>query len=206
MGLTKAYIKKSGATLDSENACIFFGNYKSASTSVNRSVLKNRALRVKFDEPGFDKKLESYSMNDIEKIFKFTIVRNPWNRIGSAFVYLKRLGFIPKSTNFEKFVEEIILNLDRDKMLYPTYKQRIEAHVSFQHPRAFIDGEQFVDRIFKLEEINNHWNEIALSLNLKTSFPHKNKTKGNDYSRLYTKRTRKLVSKLYKIDIELFNY
>jgi hypothetical protein len=79
------HIAKIDATLDRDDKVIFCSNFKCASISVNQKVLGwERGMRSKKGRIRWARKLLSYSAEDLDTIFKFTIVRNPWSRVVSS--------------------------------------------------------------------------------------------------------------------------
>lgn len=208
----KDHLVKIDATLDSEDKCIFCGNYKAASLSVNQKILKGRAIRLKQGEVAYMDKLLSYSEEDIQNMFKFTIVRNPWDRAVSAFHYLQQVMVYPTQPNhrvihpsatFEHFVYETLPTLDLE---FPNYRDRLEAHFSFQYPRAYYEGKQFVDYIAKLEILEDDWKVISLAIQASEKMKHSNKSQHVDYVKYYNDGTKKLIGSVYEKDIEFFGY
>lgn len=201
-GLIK-HIANIDATLDRYNRVIFCPNYKVASLSINQKVLGwERAIRSKKGKIRYARKLLSYSIEDIERIFKFTIVRNPYDRIISSYQYLKQMGLVDWEIVFEDFVN----NLYELDLMFPRYDQRVAAHCSFQFPKAYYNGRIFVDFVAKLENLDEDWDQIAPHIGVE-KLPHANKsTRNKDYRVYYNDRTRSIVSEVYKEDIERFEY
>ena len=211
MSLVK-HLAKIDATLDGEDRCIFCGNYKVASLSVNQKILKGRAIRRKQGEAAYMDKLLSYSEEDIQNMFKFTIVRNPWDRAVSAFHYLQQVmvdptrpGYrvIESSMSFEQFIIGVLPTLNLE---FPDYRQRLEAHFSFQYSRAYYDDEQFVDHIAKLETLEDDWSTISPAIGIDKKMKHSNKSQHAEYEKYYTVETKRIISSIYENDIEFFGY
>lgn len=197
------HIARIDATLDRDDKVLFCSNYKVASISVNQGVLgKKRGIRSKHGLDRYNKKLFSYSLDDIDKLFKFTIVRNPYRRLVSSYEYLLRMKMLPGGVSFEDFIK----GLKRDDLMYPFYKDRVNAHCSFQYPRAYFKGNLFVNFVAKLENIKRDWQVIAPYVGVK-KLPHSNKRKNKkNYRIYYNKRIKGLVTSLYREDIERFGY
>lgn len=204
------YIKeKTTPALDTQDKFMFFFNCKAASTSVNRKLLKNRAILYKSHKKRYlKKKLDSYTKKDFEAIFKFTIVRNPWTRTVSAFRYLKRYKVINSNISFEWFVNNILSSYENNinKLILPGWQNRLEFHVALQYPNAYFDGQQYVDYVAKVETISKDWNYIASKIDCPFKLPHANKLPKVNYKDYYSKETKNIVERVYNQDIELFNY
>lgn len=191
------------ATLDRDDKVIFCPNYKVASLSINQRVLGwDRGIRSKKGRMRYARKLLSYTQEEIDRMFKFTIVRNPFDRTVSSYHYLRQHKFIPAQLTFEEFVENIPnLNLE-----FPRYDERVDAHCSLQYHRAYYKDEIFVDFVAKLENLDEDWKVIAPYIGTE-KLPHANKSARNkDYRVYYDDRTKSIVSEVYKRDMERFEY
>lgn len=197
------HIAKIDATLDRDDKVLFCANYKVASMSINRKVLgKDRGIRSKQGRMRYARKLLSYTPEDIENLFKFTVVRNPYKRTVSAYHYLMDHRMIPRDMSFKGFVKEL---RNRD-LMYPFYKDRVEAHCSKQYPRAYFKGDKFIDFVAKLENIKEDWKVISPHIGV-DKLPHVNKGKvKRDYRLYYNTRIKDIVSQIYREDLERFEY
>ena len=191
------HIKQQSPVLDKKNVFVFFSNNKVAQTSINRHLLKDRCIVRKDDHQGYDAKLDSI---DFGSAWKFTIVRNPWDRTVSAFFYLKkhfsRLSMDIRSMSFEHFVINVLQK----------HGSALDAHFEFQFPKAFHDGNCFVDFIGRMEKIESDWETIARSISAPPDLPHRNKSKHKDYRSYYSPKTVEVIMDLYSEDIDKFGY
>jgi hypothetical protein len=194
-------------TLDGfeRNKCIFVHIPKCAGKSISQSLFGNqgfahtnaREYRIIFG-------------NKFDKIYKFTIVRNPWDRLVSAFYYLKSGGYnkkdkkwynkhISKYGDFNEFVREWL----NEKNIY--------RGIHFYPQRYFLcdDGHKLlVDYIGKFEKLDYEFNYLKNKLNIKSNLQHINssKRKYKDYRKFYNDETQDIVAKVYDKDIKLFDY
>ena len=126
--------------------------------------------------------------------FKFGFVRNPWDRMVSAYAYTLNwyLKKDPSSPWCPTDFKSWIVNLDKnDKYRYPR-----------QH--KFVEGCDFVGRFENLQE---DFNIICDKIGIpQQQLPHKNKSKHKHYTEYYDDETRELVAKQYAKDIEYFKY
>ncbi len=189
------YFLKRKPVLDKHGIFMFFGNHKAGLTSVNRYLLKDRAVPWKGNHKKYRKMFKKISDADMENIFKFTIVRNPFDRTVSAFFYLKKHGIIPKKS-FSRFIKD---DFSRDGV-------SINGHFHMQFPSAFYDGGQYVDFIAKLENIRKDWQTVAAKIKCSHVLPHKNRTRHNHYKHYYDEDTIRIVSEVYAEDLKYFGY
>jgi hypothetical protein len=156
-----------------------------------------------------------------KKTFKFTFVRNPWSRLYSAFNFLKAGGVnaydaawaksnLPDHMSFKDFVLKLP---ERSDLLgegpYALYKG--VPHFLPQWKFISFFGSPIVDYIGKYESLDKDFEFVAKKLGLPIELHHHNKTKNIHYDALgfrkaYTPEMIDVVAKVYKKDIELFDY
>jgi len=155
--------------------------------------------------PYFAKNMNSSELQMVKKIdhntwgdfYKFAFVRNPWDRLISA--WKNRVTSIP---TFEKFLDY----LPFDKRLTDAY-----WHTMPQYDHLYDEqGKRLVQDIFKYEELDVCVNRIKLKLELPDfSIDKKWNSSGvrKRYSEYYTKTEQiEKVAKIYEKDINQFNY
>jgi hypothetical protein len=140
--------------------------------------------------------------------FKFTYVRNPFERLVSTYEHKYHVnsegyygnylfGYIAKDEGFEKFVRKIV------KIPYAF----LEEHFSLQYLCVYKHNKPVVDYIGKFEEIDETFPQILEKYHLGPMFERKNttaaKAKWMDY---YSSELADLVYKKYKKDIVAFGY
>lgn len=151
----------------------------------------------------------NHSYKNINKK-KVTIVRNPYERCLSAYLYLKKGGM----------KNNIDLNYQKQLIKYKTYKDFLKdlnnltsknnqiIHLVPQY--KFIEDESgiLIDNILYLENIDYEIKELCKKLNIKcpSNFKKENTNKHNDYKTYYDKETQDLVYNFYKRDFELLGY
>ena len=185
--------------LDRNDEFMFFSNNKVAQTSINRHLLRGRVI-VKKDDPDKYARAFDAAVSSFDSLYKFTIVRNPWDRVVSAFFYLKKhpkkLPQSIKSTSFDHFILNILSK----------HGSGFDPHFDFQHPKAFFHGGCFVDFIGRIENIESDWDVIAKAISAPAKVPHKNKSSHKYYRGYYTPETIKVIEEVYAHDIELLGY
>lgn len=138
--------------------------------------------------------------NEYKAYFKFTIVRNPWARVYSAYknimrdeIHMKKRG-ITSDLQFDDFVKNYAAT---DSLTVPAieYLKNYKGHVDMDYIGRFENLEIDFQNICKKIKITN------------ISLPHKIKAKNKeDYKDFYNKQTINLVNEIYKEDIKLFGY
>lgn len=154
-----------------------------------------------------------------DQYFTFSFVRNPWSRAVSTY---KFLGY-DRIMNFERYLSR--------QMGYLLETKR--GAVMPQYEMLYDNGEKMVDFIGRFECINEDFAEVCRRLGFEdTVLPHINKGKQysnkglmslvkrpglifqftlkrpnfKDYRDYYTEKSKKLVSQIYKDDINCFGY
>jgi hypothetical protein len=188
---------------------IFIHVPKVAGTSVGR------ALGVQL---GLHATIRQYSLvlsrNDFDTYFKFGFVRNPWDRLYSAFRFMKHGGTrtteserewvrqnLSEYSDFESFVTGWLPRVDLDRELY-------YHHLTPQYQFLCIQGSRpAVDFIGRFETLAADFEVIRRRLGLEVSLEHLNpSTREGDYRAAYTDEMKRIVARAYRTDIELFGY
>lgn len=133
--------------------------------------------------------------------FRFSIVRNPWDKIVSAYskkdVHLCRSamqqGLNLEAGGFEEFVQRTA--------------EINHAHLRPQTEYLFADdGELLVDFVGRWETLIPDFARICDQLGVDLVLPWENASQRNDYRDYYSAATRRLVEQRYRSDIEAFGY
>lgn len=167
-----------------------------------------------------------YSQNEFEGMFKFTIVRNPYDRAVSCWKYITKYNsnsFKKLLKNNTKLISKNPFSLFNQKIQfqifleslpwywkYPNRNLHSATHTAPIIPDISDENSQVIlNFIGKLENINQDAYYIASQLNLENKhFPKVNSLnhQSANYQEFYNKTTRKLVEEYYGEDIEYFKY
>ncbi|MBL7197374.1 MAG: sulfotransferase family 2 domain-containing protein [Candidatus Omnitrophica bacterium] len=136
--------------------------------------------------------------------FKFTFVRNPWDRAVSSYMHLRYSKELnPEDSSFKKFIKTYY----QGRYDNPGTKKDIKWHMIPQHFLIYNKGGPLVDFIGHFEKLQIDFDILCDIINVpRQRLPHLLKTTHNHYSEYYDTETRELVKKIYKKDIELFKY
>jgi len=184
--------------------CIFVHVPKAAGTSIYKQVLKGN--------PGH-RTITEYQLMYGKEIFnhyyKFSITRNPWDRLVSAFCYLKYSGSeedknwakiaLAPYDDFDSFVRDLPNN-----KYYLTWVHFIPQYKFLMDPSGKIP----LDYIGKMENLDSEISLICKNLGIDNITLKKDNPSPNrkHYSTYYTEETKKIVSDIYQKDIKLFGY
>ena len=137
-----------------------------------------------------------------EEFYKFTFIRNPWDRIISQFAYMQQRPDL---------MEYIGMNIDTEFKSYLGLIQQKE-HVQWMPQYKFIldgEGTLLVDQIGRLESFETDFSSIlaALKLDQSEEAAHLNRSNRKSLNEYYSDREAvEMVADIYAKDIELFGY
>lgn len=183
---------------------IFFHIPKSAGLSVSQALFGNRGaghISVTTAKLIFGRK-------NFNEFYKFCFVRNPWDRLVSAYYYLKAGGVdrvmtpwinehINRFDSFGEFVRHSLANpaVMADQHLRPQYKFVVDG-----------SGELKMDFVGRFESLQEDFLRISEHLGLSAQLPHINPSKRTDFRANFDDETAQIVARVYAEDIRLFHY
>lgn len=202
--LDKIYQKGSLLHAFYESKTIFIHIPKTAGISLVKSIFGDVTLEghrsVSFYKQVFD---STYS-----DFFTFTIVRNPWDRLYSAYKFLQKGGMnIHDKNAFETYLS--IYRDFEDFILNGLNKKIISEIMHFIPQHEFVcdkHGKIIVDYVGKFENLNKSLDEINSILKSEFELAHYNKTDKKDYRSIYTTEMIEKVHQIYQKDIDIFEY
>lgn len=172
---------------------------KTGGTSIGRAIglpVKNHLTATEV--------INQIGLEQWELAYKFTTVRNPWDKVVSHYEYRRRKDkteIATRNVPFRDWVEKTYGD-DKDPFYY-------------NNPRAFqpqvewlkdADGVISMDYVIRFESIEEGFNHVRSLLGLDAELPHLNATRHSDYHAYYDRDTRNIVARWFHEDIELFDY
>lgn len=188
---------------------------KTAGTSIH-TFFKNYFELEDLDDPPPHE--HHKSIKDLHKenkeyknLFKFGVVRNPYDRFVSGFndfyenIHGDRSDYpiqIKNGTTFQDFCFSFLES-----------EWSNDIHFKPAHEFLTVDGEIAVDKIIKFENFVQDFSEVCdilkidahLFLNDKTKY-RQVKRKHKNFEKYYNKETKKIIYSFYQKDFELFDY
>ena len=163
-----------------------------------------------------------------ENYFKFAFVRNPWDRVVSAylchiFMYEVQYNkYYDKSTMTEKWIKKTFKKQEFYRTEFKDFNHFLRdkkcckslslVNTKFNPCYTFIYDEDMncqVDFVGRYENLNEDMAYIQEKLGMSIEpIPHVNSTKSKrpHYSVFYNEENIEIVREIYKVDIELFGY
>jgi len=186
-----------------EHQCIFIHITKTAGTSVAKSLFNH----LPYHYTAIHYRV-IYGRKTFNRYFKFAFVRNPWDRLYSAYRYLKSGGWndedkiwyesnLAEYNDFNDFVQKWLT------------ADNIKKHIHFMPQHYFIcdmNDRILIDYLAYFETINDDFKNIASQLNIKASISHHNANPSGSYLDIYNTESRNIVANVYSKDIVLFGY
>ena len=211
--------------IDTNKKVIYYANPKTGSTSLRQVMDKHQDFSLinhlkdnnKFHDHWsfqFRPVLADEFSIDIKDYFSFTTIRNPWDRVVSAFKYSKcdkngNAWYTPnydKNTagqyTFSEFVRDI-----HDKDYWCGIGIPNAQHFCFDE-----NNKQIMTKIYNIETLTKDIikNDIKKHVNIDydvSKIPYLNITKSIDYRSFYTEKWMiDVVKDVFKKDIEIGNY
>jgi len=178
---------------------------RTAGTSIYRlkmaKELKLETINKQDNKIKFRDWLDGLTLKKWNNYFKFSASRNPWDRMVSAFMYLRQFRLIEPKDHVREF-RKFINNIDYWWEI-PSIKRHCMPCIKYTHWK----GNQVADFIIKFENLKEDIECLFKKLNLPLGkLPHHNSTKHNHYSVYYDKKTEDTVREIYSEDIKEYGY
>lgn len=186
--------------------CIFIHIPKVAGTSITEAISAGTGRRTHLPWYVY------YSANPLffSQAFKFSFVRNPWDRVFSAYEYLRlggnQMGDGRTSAavrTYDTFDNFVVRGLGEG---------RFRNHLLFLPQAEFVlngDGDLAVDFVGKFETLDEDFATVAKTLGImQRTIPKRNSSRQrNAYQANYkSEKSISVVSEIYKQDICAFSY
>jgi hypothetical protein len=182
--------------------CIFIHIPKAAGTSVALTLFGQGSRHV----PWFE--FQKANPWKYKRYFKFTFVRNPWDRLVSSYFFLRKGGMDPQDA---AWAEQNLRQFEDFGSFVRGWvnEENIQTWVHFLPQHYFIcnqDGKVMVDFVGRMETMEKDFSYVAGRLGCDKKLAKVNAGNNRHYSDHYDEETREIVRRVYARDIELFGY
>ena len=183
-----------------EKKCVFFHIPKTAGISISNALFGD----VKWGHRSVNFYKSHYGENVFNSLYKFCFVRNPYDRLFSAYTFLKEGGINNLDSEFSNSYLQEFANFD-EFVLKGLEKEEIMNWVHFKPQYTFVCDENdniVMDFVGKMENLNADFNTVCKHLNIESELQKLNMsaTKKNDFS----EEVKTMIKLKYQKDFNLF--
>lgn len=184
---------------------IFIHASKTAGTSISVSLAGSSILENETREKHWNARQCQQNYADYwNEYYKFSVVRNPWDRVVSMYKYFTQFNKTIKQKNFSDWLS----------FAFVEKKFNIWGGLGSQYDFLAIDGSIDLDCFLRFESLHADFSKLCESLNITPNklptyngpFKNNNQQPRKHYSIYYNEHDKKIVESAYKKDIEYFNY
>lgn len=182
--------------------CIFIHIPKSAGTSVAQALFSAQSRHVRYLE------YEMANPCKFRRYFKFTFVRNPWDRLVSTYFFLNSGGMNSLDAAFSEKHLSIYSNFS-DFVMHGLSRNIVQSWVHFRPQSWFVcdpGGNLKVNFVGHFETLSEDFKYVAQRLGVNCELPKTNASNHRHYSTYYDKESWSMVKRVYQADIDLFGY
>lgn len=133
-----------------------------------------------------------------KQYYKFTVIRNPYERIVSFFAWQDQNWTSKTVLSMSQFNEKLKNFINNSEKFKPQYKP--------QYKYLYDSRKLMVDEILRFENLEDEFNKMCGKLKIDVKLPHRMKSNHELYEYYYTNETKNIIYELYKDDFELFKY
>jgi hypothetical protein len=178
---------------------VFIHINKNAGTSIGHAIglPKKQHLTVK-------EVIENVGREQWERAFRFSIVRNPWDKVVSHYnhrIKTNQTGLKDNPIPFKEWVAAtygVVKDpryYDQPKMFQPQVERLKD-----------LEGRKGLDLIGRIQDLAGTNRQIAERIGVNAELPHLNRSERSDYRTFYDDATAELVADWFREDVEYFRY
>ena len=193
-----------------DNNCIFVHIPKTAGISVSKSLFGNAGG----NHMTIDQYQLVFSRNEFKTYFKFAFVRNPWDRLVSAYHFMKEGGF---GADDQKWAEKNLAEyhdfgdfvkgwLNRKNIQSPSSVVHFLPQFKFVCTKDNVPAVDFIGYFENLEEDMAYIRDRLGISGRELLFLNKTRSRRQDYRSYYTEETKNIVADVYREDVRIFGY
>lgn len=177
---------------------IFVHINKTAGSSIAKALKINKHIHLTAQE--IRDQIGNQKWN---AVFKFSIVRNPYDRILSQYLYRLRRNVSQMADHKISFDQWLHFALvDKQVKYYNKPKMFLTQLDWLSLQGAPIE----LDYVGRFEELTNSFDFICNQIGVKVDLPHLKKSKRKAYQSYYNNSSKIIVQKYFESDLEYFKY
>lgn len=194
---------------DDATQSIFIHVPRTAGTSVTRALNRKRLRHYPIS------RYAAFDRDRFRRYFKFAFVRNPWDRMLSAYAHLRRDPDDParfpdtiwgqKHVTPHRDFEAFVLALRQ-----PSVRRTVMSYIHFRPQLTWLTlpGSTRVEMDFvgRFERLPDDFAIVAERLGAEADLPRFNASSRGSYKDAYTDEMHNIVGELYAADIAAFDY
>jgi len=189
-----------------KHRCIFIHIPRTAGTSIESSIRPDWNFKNFEEEKHILASTAKYLYKDYwDDYFKFSFVRNPWDRMVSMSKYKGFYGCEIKNnkldiSGYQKKFKKVEID--------PRSKSKEENRDMVSNAVYLNILNEELDFIGRFENLREDYSEVCSIINCKSELSHKEASdkKHKRYTEYYDQETREIVAQKYASDIEYFGY
>jgi hypothetical protein len=139
-----------------------------------------------------DLKNKFLKKSEFDSYFKFSFVRNPYDRVISEYLYNKNIENFDIN-NFRKWLYEYYEKIDYD-------------HKLLQYEFLYEGDKLLVDFVGRFENLKEDFSYVCKKININVELPHLQKKQSKSNIDLLEKKDLDFIYDIHKKDFEIFNY
>lgn len=193
--------------IDQLNKFIFVHIPKSGGTSIHKLLENNNEFTISLWGKNGNKDYAHLSIFDVHSMhqssksyFSFAVVRNPYNRIYSA--YKQPYCQLYPNLTFNDFIINFVSKLNLNNL------DQSLVHIWPMHKFIISDNKLLINYVIRFEQLDKDFEFIKYKFGIKPQLGHLNKNSehSDSYLNKYTKNQIDIINRIYAEDFEWFNY
>lgn len=199
--LCRSLLKDPWAATEFSRNCLFIHIPRTGGSSITNSILgKNIGHNTLTHYHAFDKART-------KNAFKMCIVRNPWDRLVSAYHQMEKRDTNPHVKAYWESLKIGSFDKLLDFLSFQRSRSRVMKIVHFRDQISMIECEDCeMDFIGRFEQYDKSAQHICSAFKIYCNMSLTNATKRGDYRTYYDRASAELVGKVYQRDIDAFGY
>lgn len=183
--------------------CIFVHVTKTAGTAVAKTLLGE----LPYHYTAWQYRV-IYGRRTFDDYFKFAFVRNPWDRLHSAYAYLRGGGW---NEDDRQWFSRNLSGIDDFNAFVLEWlePERLRSHVHLWPQVDFLfdrRGECLLDCLGYFESLEEDFQRVCARLGVERELRHENPSNKPDYREVYSPDAIERVGHLYADDVRRFGY